>query len=244
MMQIAAELLRGVQDLLLPARCHICHQVIQADQGQPHICPDCYSRLPLLKSPFCSCCGIPFTAPEPDHLCGSCIKKPPPYLAARGALCYEGACREMIHNFKYNGKSHLRRPLALLTAQLLEPFVKEQQPDLLLPVPLHISRLRSRGYNQSLLLTRLLAKQWNLPFARQALQRTRPTRPQVELNRNERLKNLENAFNVSEPEKVKKQHVMLVDDVFTTGSTLTACAKVLLAAGAATVTAVTVAHAP
>ncbi|QOX79936.1 ComF family protein [Trichlorobacter lovleyi] len=233
----------ALQDLLLPPRCHICHKPVP-DAGRLHICPDCRADLPLAGSPVCSICGIPFQSAGDDHPCSRCIAAPPPYTAARAALRYEGACRDLIHHFKYNGKSYLRRPLGLITAELLAPFVAAQQPDLLVPVPLHPSRLRSRGFNQAVLLGDLLSRQWQIPLLRQGLTRTRPTPPQMELSREQRSTNLRGAFAVTAPDSVNNRHVMLVDDVFTTGSTLAECALVLQRAGCRTVSAVTVAHAP
>lgn len=157
---------------------------------------------------------------------------------------YEGSCRDLIHAFKYNQKSHLRRPLGLLTANVLHPFVVEQKPDFLIPVPLHISRLRSRGFNQAILLGEILSHQWQIPLLRQGLQRVRPTTPQMELTRSERLTNLHGAFAGKDTTLLIDRRIMLVDDVFTTGSTLSECAQVLLQAGCNSVSAVTIAHAP
>lgn len=233
----------GLVNLLLPPRCHICRTVM-SDAGPLHICDQCLAALPIIIPPVCTSCGIPFDGAGEDHSCGRCLTLPPPYRAARAALRYEGACRDLIHNFKYQQKSYLRRPLGLLTAQLLGPFVAEQQPDLLLPVPLHVTRLRERGFNQAILLGEILSKQWQIPLLRQGLQRIRPTTPQVELSRDLRLKNLLEAFTVRDISSIAGRRIMLVDDVFTTGSTLTACTHALLHAGCREVTATTVAHAP
>jgi len=164
--------------------------------------------------------------------------------AARAALRYEGACRNLIHRFKYEYKSHLRRPLGLLTAHLLADFATQQQPDLLVPVPLHVSRLRRRGFNQAVLLGEVLSRQWQIPLLRQGLKRTRPTTPQIELTFEQRTHNLHNAFSVTDSSAIRGQRIMLVDDVFTTGSTLAASALALHQAGCHSVSAVTVAHAP
>lgn len=242
-MQFIRYLGLGLLDLLLPPRCHICRKTVIAS-GPLHICSDCHAALPFIASPACSICGIPLNGAGDDHPCGHCISSPPPYQAARAALRYEGACRNLIHAFKYQHRSHLRRPLALLTAHQLGSFASGQQPDLLVPVPLHRSRLRSRGFNQSVLLGEVLSQQWQIPLLRQGLQRIRPTIPQMELNREQRLSNLQGAFAVKECTSVAHRRIMLVDDVFTTGSTLRECARVLLQAGCLEVSAVTVAHAP
>lgn len=233
----------AVLDLVLPPRCHICRKSIP-DAGKLHICTDCYAALPLLSSPLCSICGIPMEGSGTDHPCSRCISSPPPYTAARAALRYEASCRDLIHAFKYTQKTYLRRPLGLLTASLLSRFAAEQRPDLLIPVPLHTSRLRTRGFNQAVLLGEVLSQQWHIPLLRQAIRRIHPTLSQMELTREQRLINLDGAFAISDTYAVAGRRVMLVDDVFTTGSTLSGCAQVLKQSGCDEVSAVTVAHAP
>lgn len=234
---------RALQDLLLPPRCPVCHELV-TETDQLHICADCLAALPRVASPVCSICGIPFDGAGTDHPCSRCLQTPPPYAAARAALRYEGACRDLIHRFKYEYKSHLRRPLGLLTAHLLADFATLQQPDLLVPVPLHVSRLRLRGFNQAILLGEVLSRQWQIPLLRQGLKRIRPTTPQIELTLEQRSHNLHNAFSVTDSSAVRDRRIMLVDDVFTTGSTLAASALALHQAGCHSVSAVTVAHAP
>lgn len=230
-------------DLVLPARCPVCKQPVTC-ADRLGICTACQEGLPLLISPVCTTCGIPLDGAGPDHPCGRCISHPPSYVAARAAMRYEGSCKDLIHRFKYNHKSHLRRPLGLIMADHLAGFAADCKPDLLLPVPLHLSRLRSRGFNQSVLLAELLADHWQLPLLRDGLIRTRPTPPQVELTQEQRRCNLKDAFQVRQADQIKKRHIMLVDDVFTTGSTLQACADALLDSGCLSVSAVTIAHAP
>jgi len=241
-MQRIRSLGTALLDLALPPRCHICHSPLP-EAKELHICMQCQAALPLLMAPICSTCGIPLDGAGPNHPCGRCISTPPPYQAARAALRYEGSCRDLLHTFKYHYKSHLRRPLGLLTADLLRVFAAEQNPDFLLPVPLHVSRLRMRGFNQAVLLGEILSQQWQIPLLRQGLIRIRPTPPQIELSRAERATNLIGAFTVTHISDIAGRHIMLVDDVFTTGSTLAACASALLQAGCRTVSAVTVAHA-
>ncbi|CAH2030463.1 ComF family protein [Trichlorobacter ammonificans] len=230
-------------DLLLPPRCHICRT--QCSGADPlHICDDCTAQLPFITEPFCSVCGVPFSATGDSHPCGRCLTDPPPFQAARAVFTHTGSCRDLLHAFKYAGQAHLRRPLGLLAARTLVSFAGHCRADLLLPVPLHRARLRSRGFNQALLLAELLSRHWQIPLQRQALLRTRPTVPQMELDRNARLHNLNDAFAVASPALVADRRIILVDDVTTTGSTLRECALVLKRAGAAAVFAVTISHAP
>ncbi len=230
-------------DLALPPRCHICKESVP-DSRSINICPGCMEKLPFLSSPFCTVCGIPFAGSGEDHICGPCISSPPPYKAARAAMQYIDSCRDMIHAFKYQEKTSLRRPLGLLTARCLEDFANSCNADCIIPVPLHVSRLRKRGFNQSILIGEILAGEWRLPLLRQGLKRTVATRPQIELSKEERMLNLKKAFTVPKPLAVKDKRILLVDDVFTTGSTISESASTLLEAGASAVFAVTVAHAP
>ena len=129
-------------------------------------------------------------------------------------------------------------------AEHLVVFAKEAAPELLLPVPLHLKRLRQRGFNQAVLLGEVLAKEWQVPMARRLLKRTRWTEPQVNLTSKQRENNVRGAFELAHAEAVKGKRVMLVDDVVTTGSTVQECAKVLKKGGAASVHVVTVARVP
>lgn len=207
----------------------------------PH--PFVNAILDFLFPPLCLVCGIPFTGAGADHPCGACLTTRPSFDAARAALLYEGHCRELVHAFKYRNKTHLRRPLALLSAAGLTEFVASRDPDLIVPVPLHVRRLRSRGFNQALLLGELLAREWKLPLARRALARVRWTEPQIGLPADQRRENVKGAFAVSDRTVLAGRKVLLVDDVLTTGSTAEECSRVLKRSGAAEVTVITVARA-
>lgn len=242
-MRLFNRLANALLDLALPPRCHLCRSFIPA-AGPVHLCNDCRDSLPVLSSPCCSSCGRPFDGAGDDHPCGACLHHPPPWEAARAALLHEGGCRDLIHAFKYRHRFHLRRSLALLTAERLSGFAAASRADLLAPVPLHPRRLRQRGFNQSLLLAEVLGSLWQLPLQRQLLQRTRYTTSQTELTAEQRAANLRNAFVAADTAAIDGKRVLLVDDVFTTGATLAECSRCLLQAGAAAVCCVTVARAP
>ncbi|MBI5655335.1 MAG: ComF family protein [Geobacter sp.] len=234
--------LSGLLDLFFPPLCHQCRGFIP-HAGRVHVCPACLATSRPVEPPLCTICGVPFPAPAGiDHPCGPCLTTPPPFAAARAAFLYEGAIRDLIHRFKYDGAVQVRRPLALLMADRLAPLAAEKAPDLLVPVPLHVRRLRQRGFNQAVLLGALLSREWQIPLGRRALRRIRWTEPQVNLAAKERLANVRGAFAVTDRARVEGKRVMLVDDVLTTGSTLAECSRVLLRAGAAEVCAVTIAR--
>ena len=237
-----AHFFRAVLDFISPPLCHLCRSYI-SDAGELHICPACRERLPPVLSPLCNVCGIPFVGAGADHTCGDCLTDRPYYDSARAALLYDGAARDLIHSFKYNNRTHLRRPLALLSLEHLAPFLTGRASELIVPVPLHRNRLRSRGFNQSVLLGALFSERLSIPMLKDGLIRIRKTTPQVDLSAVERKQNVKGAFSVKFPELVQGKRILLIDDVMTTGSTMNECAKVLKKAGAEVVAAAVVARA-
>jgi len=229
-------------DVIFPPLCHVCRRFIPT-AGELHICPECRELMPPIVAPLCTVCGIPFSGAGTDHLCGSCSTSHPSFDAARAALAYEGASRDLIHAFKYRNKTHLRRPLALLTTEILSEFIRSRRPDLIMPVPLHRKKLSSRGFNQAVLLGEILSQRLKIPLDRRNLQRIRWTEPQVNLAAHDRRTNVRGAFAIRESALLNGCRVLLVDDVLTTGSTAEECGRVLKAAGVDDVTVITVARA-
>ena len=235
--------LKAFLDLLFPPLCHSC-RVFIPEAGELHLCGPCRAGSRPITSPMCTLCGIPFLTDDGiDHRCGACLGQPPAYTAARGAVVFEGPVRELVHRFKYSNKVQHSRPLALLAAEHLAGFGAECAADMIMPVPLHALKLRQRGFNQAVLLGEILAKKWRLPLCRRNLQRARWTEPQVNLSAAERRRNVQGAFALSDAAAVNGSRIILVDDVFTTGSTVAECARVLKKGGAAAVFVVTVTRA-
>lgn len=177
-----------------------------------------------------------------DHLCGSCIDDPPPFARARAALKFEGSTRELVHQFKYGRRVLLRKPLAMIALTHFSDFPEKFRPDLIIPVPLHLKRLKERGFNQAILLGEVFSRRWSIPLARNSLQRIRWTEPQVNLGAAEREVNVKGAFAVSDIAAVNGRSILLIDDVYTTGSTVKECSRVLNKAGAAEVSVITIAR--
>jgi ComF family protein len=199
--------------------------------------------MPPIVAPLCVVCGIPFIGSGSDHVCGSCCTSVPHFDAARAALAYEGASRDLIHAFKYRNKTHLRRPLALLTMERLSDFIHYRRPDLIVAVPLHQKKLSSRGFNQAILLGEIFSQRLNIPLDRRNLRRSRWTEPQVNLAAVDRRMNVKGAFSIHDSALLKDRRILLVDDVLTTGSTVEECSRVLKASGVSDVTVITVARA-
>jgi ComF family protein len=193
---------------------------------------------------MCTVCGVPFRTEQGiDHICGSCVTTSRPFVSARAAAYFDGPARDLIHRLKYGNKVHLSRPLGLMTARHLSAFAAESGAQLIVPVPLHPKRLRQRGFNQAVLLADFLTKNWHIPTSRNNLRRIRWTEPQIFLSGDERIRNVRGAFAVKYPELFQGKKILLVDDVYTTGSTVAECAKVLKGAGAGEVHVATVVRA-
>ncbi len=235
-------LLAAFLDVLFPPLCHVCRTHLE-NPVEIHLCQSCRDRIAVIGSPLCPVCGVPFSTENGiDHPCGACLGNPRPFVEARAAARFEGPLQELIHRFKYGKKIHLSRPLGLLTATVLDAFRSATPADCIVPVPLHRKRLRARGFNQSQLIGRVLAKRWQIPRSVNNLRRIRWTEPQTGLPAAERVRNIRGAFAVARPEKFKDKSLLLVDDVYTTGSTIDECAKTLRRAGAREIRVITVAR--
>ena len=236
-------LLRRVVNLVLPIECATCG-VALTDDPVPFFCRSCWVELKPLAGPMCPRCGRPFASPTtltyaPHHLCASCRLHPPAYTRAWSLYPYVPPLQDAIQLFKYKRKVSLANPLgALMQAGLgILP-----ETDLLMPIPLHVDRLKEREFNQALLLADRLNGLLRLPLSYDNLVRLRPTQPQTELSRRARLRNLRRAFSLRRPDQVTGKRVLLVDDVFTTGTTVNECAKTLRKAGAKEVYVLTLAR--
>lgn len=221
-------MLKALADILFPEVCLLCGSG-SLDGG---LCAACGSALDAMsiRPPMCTLCGEPFPSSSgPDHACGSCLSDKPPFSAARSALVYDGAALEAVHRLKYAGDVNLAAVLGpyAASAAALMPV-----PHAVVPVPLHPARLKERGFNQSLLLAREVAKALRASLDIDGLARVRQTPQQTTLTAAERRKNVAGAFRVARPGSFKGRQVLLVDDVYTTGSTIRECAKALRDDGA------------
>jgi len=177
---------------------------------------------------------MPFSS-EYSDICGQCLKKAPPFSKVINYGLYEGALAEAINQLKFHGVKRLSKPLGILLQSIDLPAM-----DGIVPVPLSIKGLRERGFNQSLLIARIVSKKNSAPLLMDILLKKKETPPQIGLSAKERLSNLKNAFEVNRD--IKGLRLLLVDDVMTTGATVTECSKVLLKAGAKEVIVFTLAR--
>jgi len=217
-----------------------------------YLCPNCLAELVRVESPLCICCGIPFKSRQGEnHYCGACIATDKKFGIARAPLVYDRIITEVIHCFKYRGKIQLARPLGELLLTAFMFFWDTDSIDIILPVPLHSSRFRRRGFNQADLLIRnwpdMAARRFcdfsPIRIERDVLIRKFPTAPQTALGRAQRAVNIKNAFDLNREEAIVDKRVLLIDDVYTTGATVNECGRLLLSRGARQVDVLTLARA-
>ncbi len=220
--------------LLYPSYCPICKNPSDLFCYSP-ICSPCWAKIERYTGPSCKICAIPFPS-EHATICGHCMKKKPLYSRGITYGIYKGVLAEAIHQFKFYGLKRLARPLGSLLLDIDLP-----KTDGIVSVPLSIKGLKTRGFNQSLLLARIIAKEIKVPLLMDVLFKNKETPPQIGLSSKERLSNLKGSFEVRE--NIEGLRLMLVDDVITTGATVTECSKELLRAGAKEVTVIALARA-
>jgi len=233
--------LRAIASLLYPPACTICSASVAAGE---YLCAECDAKITRIVPPFCAKCSEPFAgAISSAFTCANCAHRTLHFDAAVAAYRSRGIVRRVMLDFKYGRQIHLRHPVARwLLAALDDERLRSRRFNIIIPVPLHPARERQRGFNQAGLLAELVSEHVSIQ-ARPALERIRYTTTQTAFDRAERMENLHGAFRLRKNADVRDLHVLLIDDVLTTGSTLSECARVLKEAGARSVHAATAARA-
>jgi len=231
---------RGVVSLFYPTACAACTAPVEAGES---LCPDCSDRARRIVPPFCAKCSQPFDGAITDSFtCANCEGRVLHFQAAVSAYRSCGVIRKVIHDFKYRRQLHLRHLIGhWLIEAMDDPRLAGRPFHLIVPVPLHPARKRQRGFNQAELVARELQRSTGIPLG-DVLQRIRYTTTQTQFDRAERMENLRGAFRLRQGRNVQGFRILLVDDVLTTGSTLSECASVLKKVGAFSVHAVTAAR--
>lgn len=268
--------LRIVKDSLFPNKCLACGTFFHPDTENrqdgfdvsavirepigtafkrimaPFLCPACLADFTPVPPGHCIYCGKAFNSQATDsHACGACIQQPPRCAHARAFAMYDGAIMALIHALKYNHRIQLAAPLGRLLFWTFMQYREIQAVDAVVPIPLHASRLKQRGFNQALLLVRewpclmRAVRENGTPQASidpHVLARKRKTISQTGLGRDQRSKNVKNAFQAIRPHRIEGKRLLLVDDVYTTGATAEECAGTLITHGAASVSVLTLAR--
>jgi len=239
---ILTDFFHEISDTLFPPLCLSCTEVLPAGERQV-FCPECLNDVTFIQGVSCPVCGVIFPdSPAGNHLCASCLGKRPWFTSARAAVVYDGVIHDAIHRFKYGRNVTTGAPLARILADFDFKDADFGIFDAIVPVPLHIRRLRQRGFNQSLILARALAEKHGLNVDFSLLKRRKLTLTQTGLDKKERERNIAGAFIAGSPQKIRDKNLILVDDVYTTGATVNECAKTLVKAGARQVAVITLAR--
>jgi len=249
----ASSLAESLFATLFPSDCRLCGAPLVKISRLP-VCEECLSAMRPMAGGVCSVCGERLVSPhafsgeDAEPKCGLCRRLDPPFAKAAAYGSYDGGLRELIHLLKYEqvrpAARVLGRMLAEVAAGLALSFGEAEV--LLVPVPLHVGKVRRRGFNQSDLIAREALKFKpagdRLALAPAVMERCRETQSQIGLTRHQRRENMRGAFAVAQPEAIAGREILLVDDVFTTGTTVSECARVLRRAGASKIWVATVAR--
>ena len=240
----ATEFLRSLPQLalnaVLPPRCLTCGVLVERSGA---LCAACWAEVAFIAPPYCACCGLPFEYDlGPEALCGECTREPPPYTRARAVMRYTEMSRRLVLAFKHGDRTEGAPAFGAWLARAGAELLAEA--DVIAPVPLHRWRLLSRRYNQAALLAQALGRETGLPVAADLLLRRRHTASQGRLSVAARRRNVAGAFAVKPARQadLAGRHVLLVDDVLTTGATAAACARTLRRGGAAAVSVLVLAR--
>lgn len=222
--------LKTLLSIVYPARCAVCDRVMPV--GQKGICRECEEEIEYPEGALCCKCGKPVE--EEMEYCRDCSGKAVSFQSGRAAFLYNGAMRGSVSRFKYQGRAEYAAFYAEMIWNREREWIRGRKADLLVPVPVHPKRSHKRGYNQAALVARFLGKLTGIPVSEDFLLRIKNTLPQKELSDHERRLNLQQAFTVSDREQELypwAKCVIIIDDIYTTGSTIEACAQVLKGAG-------------
>ena len=243
--RVFREALDALASLVFPAPCRICETTLLRASRIP-ICPNCLASMRPFAGPACRHCGRPFASGQAESaaqpLCHLCRRDVYGFDLARSYAPYDSAVVRAITLLKYSAVAPLGDWFGARLAELVAGQPELFEADVVVPVPLHPTRLRERGYNQAELIARPLARRLGVPLRPLLLVRTKPRPDKLKLSRKERWRIVRGAYGMREGSQVDKMRVLLVDDVFTTGATLDACARVLRKAGASRIVGVTVAR--
>ena len=218
----------AVLALVYPPRCPVCDEIVAfEDRGKVH--PECRKKLFYITGAVCMKCGQPVDNARVEF-CFDCGKKHHHYRQGKGVFLYKGDIKQTMYRFKYSNKREYAAFFAGIAAEQYTEWMQRIGAEVIVPVPMYRRKQKLRGYNQAEVFARELSRRTGIPYRMDLVSRTRDTKPQKNLNDTERKNNLKNAFHVSQ-DIVKYRYILLVDDIYTTGSTVDAIAQAILQTG-------------
>jgi competence protein ComFC len=238
-------LYNGLIDIIYPKICLSCKSKLKKSLCVDDIiCLECWGKIKKVSPPFCRRCGRHLEKADFDkNICPRCLKDDPHFDRAYAPCVYEGVLKELIHGFKYSKKDYLGRILSNFMADFIREYkLPVELIDMIIPMPLHSSRLREREFNQAQILGENLGKEFNMRVRTDVLKRVRATKTQTSLQDSQRLSNVKGSFCVTKPDSLNGKSVLMVDDVLTTGATCSEAALALKNAGAYKVIVLTLAN--
>lgn len=219
--------------------CLVCGEY-DDEIGTNYICYSCNKNLSRLKDPLCNICSKPIDQNSSINICLECKKNKRYFETVKSLLHYDNQVQKIIHKYKYYDKAYYCK----LFGSMLYNYIKENnycEFDLITSIPLHKSKIKSRGYNQSELIAKYIAKKINILYSK-CLKRINKTKVQNELSKHERRKNVKNAFIAIDTHIIKNKTVLIIDDIYTTGATINECSRVLIEEGAKNIYGLTIAR--
>ncbi len=221
----------SVINFIFPQQCCICKSYLGMDGA---VCANCLAKLDFISNPKCECCGLPFEFKlknaKQKLLCPNCIKKPYKFDKAISSVKYNEFSKKIILPLKHGDKTQYAKFIANIMTMSGRDIATDS--DFIIPVPIHLTRMLKRKYNQASLIANHLSKVYKKPVLYSTLIRSKSTPSQGHLSERERKQNVSGVFSVKHSERIKGKNILLIDDVFTTGATVNECAKILKKAGA------------
>ena len=228
-------------DALFPKKikCILCGDELNGDAIN-NVCAHCHKHAPFISGHTCVRCDMPLNADDYSNVCFNCKQHDYHFTAMRAVFAYKGGVRSCVYRLKYKHQAFLAEYLSKFMVNKYATF--DWKIDAVIAIPLHPKRLKSRGYNQSMLLAQPFCEQLHLPLL-DVMTRVKDTPSQTRFGSRDRTKNMKDCFDITDKSAIKDKTILLIDDVYTTGTTIEEAARLLLSAGAKEVYALTLAHA-
>lgn len=220
-------ILKELTDCFYPPRCPLCDEILSPGE---QVCPSCKKEVCPVSEPVCKKCGKPMEDVRREY-CSDCAQRKHTYKQGKAVFVYKAGIKKSMYRFKYSNRREYAAFYAKCAAKIHGEWIRKKRVEVIVPVPMYIGKMRRRGYNQAEVFARALGKEMDIPVDAKIVRRVRNTTPQKELSNQERQRNLKKAFQLTH-DIVKYSQILLVDDIYTTGSTMDAVADTLLSGGA------------